>query len=132
MKLKKVAALGMAALMAASLGACGGSGGSKGGSGSDSKSLTVWIEKVFSDDANTAMEERIKSFAEENDVNVNYEFISATDFVTKLNAAIEAGSNIPDITTGAVTKVVNYYPSNPYMDVSDLVDEINAERPYME
>lgn len=30
MKLKKVAALGMAALMAASLGACGGSGGSKG------------------------------------------------------------------------------------------------------
>ena len=47
MKLKKVAALGMAALMAASLGACGGSGGSKGGSGSDSKSLTVWIEKGF-------------------------------------------------------------------------------------
>ena len=132
MKLKKVAALGMAALMAASLGACGGSGEGDGGAKADSKSLTVWIEKVFSDEANTAMEERIKSFAEENDVNVNYEFISATDFVTKLNAAIEAGSNIPDITTGAVTKVVNYYPSNPYMDVTDLVDEINAERPYMQ
>ena len=132
MKLKKVAALGMVALMAASLGACGGSGEGDGGAKADSKSLTVWIEKVFSDEANTAMEERIKSFAEENDVNVNYEFISATDFVTKLNAAIEAGSNIPDITTGAVTKVVNYYPSNPYMDVTDLVDEINAERPYMQ
>lgn len=132
MKLKKVAALGMAALMAASLGACGGSGEGDGVAKADSKSLTVWIEKVFSDEANTAMEERIKSFAEENDVNVNYEFISATDFVTKLNAAIEAGSNIPDITTGAVTKVVNYYPSNPYMDVTDLVDEINAERPYMQ
>ena len=73
MKFKKVAALGMAALMAASLGACGGSGGSESGSGKDDKSLTVWIEKVFSDDANTAMEERIKSFAEENGVNVNYE-----------------------------------------------------------
>lgn len=132
MKFKRITALGMAALMVISLAACGGKTESDGGSAEKDKTLTVWIEKVFSDDANNAMEERIKSFAEENNVEVNYEFIAATDFVTKLNAAIEAGSNIPDITTGAVTKVVNYYPSNPYMDVSDLVDEINTERPYME
>lgn len=129
MKAKKVLALATAAVMAMALGACGsGADNAK----EEQKELTIWVEKIFSDDANKAMEERIESFAEEKGVKVNYEFISATDFVTKLNAAIEAGSNVPDITTAAVTKIVNYYPSNPYMDVSDLVDEINQDRPYME
>lgn len=130
MKTKKWTAFGMAALLAVSMGACGTDGDGSGKSGQ--KELTIWVEKIFSDDANKAMEERIKSFSEEKGIKVNYEFISATDFVTKLNAAVEAGSNVPDITTSAVTKIVNYYPSNPYMDVSDLVDEIDQERPYME
>lgn len=131
MKTKKLAALGMAAVLTLSLGACAGEGSSE-GEKSGGKELTVWIEKIFSDDGNKAMEERLKSFSEESGVKVNYEFIQATDFVTKLNAAIEAGSNIPDITTSAVTKIVNYYPSNPYQDVSDLVDEIHEGRPYMD
>ena len=62
---------------------------------------------------------------------MNVEFISATDFTTKLNAAVEAG-NVPDVVTSAVTKIVNYYPSNPFLDVTDLVEEINSERPYLE
>ena len=52
--------------------------------------------------------------------------------MTKLNAAIEAGSNVPDITTSAVTIVVNYYPNIPYKDVSDIVNNINEERPNFE
>ena len=48
MKFKKVAALGMAALMAASLGACGGSGGSESGSGKDDKSLNYVKNKSLS------------------------------------------------------------------------------------
>lgn len=129
MKMRKVLALTLAMVMSMSLGACGNDTSS---AKAEEKELTVWVEKIFSDDANQAMEERMESFAKEKGVKVNYEFIAATDFVTKLNAAIEAGSNVPDITTSAVTKIVNYYPSNPYMDVSDLVDEINQNRPYME
>ena len=121
----------MAAIMAASLCACGSSGGA-GGSTSSGKELTVWVEKVFSEDANTSMRERIAQFAKETGIKVNTEFIGATDFMTKLNAAIEAGSNVPDITTSAVTKIVNYYPNLPYKDVSALVDEINAERPFFD
>ena len=77
------------------------------------------------------MEERIKSFAEENNVNVNYEFISATDFVTKLNAAIEAGSNIPDITTDS-NESGKLLSQQSLHGCIRFVDEINAERPYME
>ncbi|MGI6069360.1 MAG: ABC transporter substrate-binding protein [Blautia sp.] len=133
---KRMLALGLALVMAASLTACGGSSaGDKSGDAAkedSSKELTVWVEKVFSDDANAAMQERLDAFSEETGIKVNSEFIAATDFMTKLNAAIEAGSNIPDITTSAVTKVVNYYPNIPYKDVSDLVAEINKERPYFE
>ena len=128
-------AAALTATMALSLTACGGSGEEKkaeGGKKEADKELTVWVEKVFSDDANTAMQERLDAFAEESGIKVKYEFIGATDFMTKLNAAIEAGSNVPDITTSAVTKVVNYYPNIPYKDVSDIVSNINEERPYFE
>lgn len=132
---KKWIAAALAATMALSLTACAGSGENKetanAKKGSD-KELTVWVEKVFSDESNTAMQERLDSFSEETGIKVKYEFIGATDFMTKLNAAIEAGSNIPDITTSAVTKVVNYYPNIPYKDVSDIVNDINEERPYFE
>lgn len=131
MKKRWIAAL-LAGAMALSLTACGGGGDKKAEGKKSSDELTVWVEKVFSDDANTAMQERLDAFAKESGIKVKYEFIGATDFMTKLNAAIEAGSNIPDITTSAVTKVVNYYPNIPYMDVSDIVDEINEERPYFE
>lgn len=140
MKVKKLLALGLAAMMTVSLAACGGGSSdssSSDGASSDSASsegggeLNVWLEKIFTDDANNAMEERINSFAEEQGVTVNVEFISATDFTTKLNAAVEAG-NVPDVVTSAVTKIVNYYPSNPFLDVTDLVEEINGERPYLE
>ena len=137
MKVKKLVALGLAAVMTLSLAACGGGSSDSSSSSSDSASsegggeLNVWLEKIFTDDANNAMEERINSFAEEQGVTVNVEFISATDFTTKLNAAVEAG-NVPDVVTSAVTKIVNYYPSNPFLDVTDLVEEINSERPYLE
>ena len=62
-----------------------------GGAKEAKKSLTVWVEKSFSDDANWAMEQRVKEFGKEFDVDVSVEMINALDFMTKLNAAIEAG-----------------------------------------
>lgn len=99
---------------------------------SEDKEITVWIEKVFSDDANAMMEARLQQYQEDTGITVHYEMVSATDFVTMLNAAIEAGSNIPDVVSMDTTKVLNYYPNIPAMDVSGLVNEINEERPYFE
>ncbi len=95
------------------------------------KTITVWIEKIFRDDANAAMEARLRQFGEEQGVTVNVELIGATDFMTKLNATIEAGQNVPDIISSSTTKVLNYYPNIPCLDVSGLVEEINGERPYI-
>lgn len=96
------------------------------------KKLTVWIEKIFSDDANTKLQDRVEQFGKENGVEVKCELVAVTDFVTKLNAVIEAGSGIPDVISADSSRILNYYPNLPCMDVSELVDSINKERPYFD
>lgn len=98
----------------------------------EQKEITIWVEKIFSDDANAQMEAHLKQYGEDNNVKVNVEMIGATDFITKLNAAVEAGVGVPDIISSSTTKVMNYYPNIPCLDVTDLVEEINSERPYFE
>lgn len=147
--MKKILAVLLAAVMSLSLvtGCSSGNGGtpssaapassgnapqaSSDAGSSEPKKLTVWVEKIFSDDANAAMEEHLKQYASENNVDMSVEFIAATDFMTKLNAAIEA-KQVPDVTTGAVTKVMSYYPNLPYMDVTDLVSEVSSDRKYFD
>lgn len=135
---KKTAAIALTAAMCVScLAACGKNGGEeqdgeKNGGGNQSKEkLTVWVEKVFSEDANNRMAEALEKYSQDTGIEVDVEFINSTDFVTKLNAAVEAGTT-PDISTADVRKVMNYYPNNPYLDVSDLVNEIHAENPFMD
>lgn len=133
---KRIISMLLAAVVAATMFA-GCYGGKKGNSGNNAskatpkKELTMWVEKIFSEDANTKMQDRIDAFAKETGTTVKCEFIAATDFMTKLNAAIEA-KNVPDVTTGAVTKVLSYYPNLPYADVTDLVSEIGGKRAYFE
>ena len=98
-----------------------------GGAKEAKKSLTVWVEKSFSDDANWAMEQRVKEFGKEFDVDVSVEMINALDFMTKLNAAIEAG-NPPDIVTANMYKVLSYGENNPFLDVTEKVAALDAER----
>ena len=145
MKKKRVLSLFLAAMLSlTAITGCSGSGktadsqaaGSEGatqaaGAG-EKKALKVWLEKVFSDDANASLQKRVEQFAAEKGVDVQFEFLSATDFVPKLNAAIEAGSNIPDITLTSGNRALNYYPNIPNMDVTELVAEINSERPYFD
>ena len=97
----------------------------------EKKTLTIWVEKLFSDEVNAATEERVQQFAEETGIEVKCEIINSTDFVPRLNAAIEGG-NAPDVTYTDTTRTMNYYPNIPYLDVSDLVDEIHEERGYFE
>lgn len=146
---KKLLSMVMAGTLALSFTACGGSSSTDtekntdtasttetqtedSKTASDKKSITIWVEKIFSDDANTKMEERLKEYEKEKDVTVNCEMVAATDFVTKLNAAIEAGQSVPDIISADTTKVLNYYPNIPCNDVTDLVNKINEERPYLQ
>ena len=94
------------------------------------KTLTVWIEKIFSDEANEHMQKRVEAFGSEKGVKVTVELVPVADFVTKLNAAIEAGVGVPDVISADATRLVNYYPNIPCYDVSEMVNEINADRPY--
>lgn len=130
MNMKKATALMMAVATLAATACTGYAAPVK--TTSEDKEITVWIEKVFSDDANAMMEARLQQYQEETGITVNYEMVSATDFVTMLNATIEAGSNVPDVVSMDTTKILNYYPNIPAMDVSELVNEINEERPYFE
>ena len=75
-------------------------------------SLVIWVEKSFSEDVDKLIDQRIQAFGQEKGVEVKAEFIGATDYMTKLNAAVEAG-NVPDLTLANPYKVVSYYPSNP-------------------
>lgn len=128
---KKLLAVLLTCAMVFSLAACGN--GEKQADNSDGeKIITVWVEQIFSDAANEKMEERLKQYGEEKGVTVNVEMIGATDFITKLNAAIEAGKGVPDIISADTTKILNYYPNIPCKDVTDLVKSINEERPFLE
>lgn len=93
--------------------------------------LTVWVEKVFSDDANNCMKAALERFTRDTGIDLEVEFINNTDFMTKLNAAVEAGTT-PDVSTADVRKALNYYPNTPYLDVTDLMNEIHAENPLYE
>ncbi len=133
--MKKLLALLLALCMVFAMAACGGDQSTNqddGGAKGDGKTLTVWIEKIFSDDANNAMVDRVRQFGEEKGIQVNCELVPITDFVTKLNATIEAGSGVPDVISADPARVVNYYPNIPCVDLSEMVAEINAERPYFE
>ena len=135
--MKKFLALTLAAAMALSMAACGGSGsstaqGSSAAPAEESKTLTIWVEKLFSDEVNQYTEERVKQFGEENGYDVTCELINSTDFIPKLNAAIEGGADVPDVVYTDTTRTLNYYPNIPYRDVSDLVDEIDSERGYFD
>ena len=91
-------------------------------------SLIIWVEKSFSEEVDKLIDDRIQDFGAQTGVEVKAEYISAIDYMTKLNAAVEAG-NVPDLTLMNPYKVVNYYPNLPFTDVTDLVNEIDAERP---
>lgn len=142
--MKKILALLLALVMVLSLAACGSSQPAATEApaqktetqpkqeASAKKTMTVWIEKIFSDEANQYIYDRVMQYGEENDIVMTCELIGVTDFVTKLNAAIEAGVGVPDVISADATRLINYYPNIPCVDVSDIVDSINAERPYFD
>lgn len=92
------------------------------------RSVRIWVEKSFSDDANMLMEKRIEQFSSDSGISAKYEFINALDLMTKLNAAIEAG-RAPDIVSANLYKVLSYGDNNPFLDVTSWIEEVNKSRP---
>ena len=97
------------------------------------KELTVWVAKVFSDEANAAIESRALAFGEANGVDVTIEEIKATDLTNVVNAAVEAGvSVLPDVILwSSYGKFMYYYPDLINREVTDLFEEINSAHPFI-
>ena len=96
MKLKRVAALLLAAVMTVSLAACGGKSGDDGGK-SEGKSkdnkLVIWT-------LTKDLEQFADKYQEETGVECETVIIEPGDYQTKVQAAILAGDAEPDIIVG--------------------------------
>jgi len=150
--MKKLLAMGLAVAMAVSAVGCSqtpskgtegetaaakeestAAGGETGAAETEKGELTVWVSKVFSDEANAAIEARALDFGAENGVAVTIEEIKATDLTNIVNAAVEAGvSVLPDVILwSSYGKFMYYYPDLINREVTDLFEEINAEHPFI-
>ncbi len=97
--------------------------GNSSSSSGEKKSLTFWMKKQMFDAQNKMIEERAKQFGEENQVNVNIEFIAYEDFYPKWSAAIES-STPPDVSFFGYQEVGQFYGRDVLEDVSDLVAKV--------
>lgn len=131
MKLKKILAATLTAVMAFSLVACGGSSGNSGSSSggsasSDDKTITIWAwDDTFNiKAANMAKERYLK---DNPDVTINVVSMAQDDVVQKLNTSLSSGTydGLPNIVLIEDYKIQNYLKSYPgeLKDLSKYVDK---------
>jgi multiple sugar transport system substrate-binding protein len=101
------------------------------GGGSDSgkkekPKITFWMKKQFVPDQNKLIEERVKQFEKEFNVDVNFELIAYEDAFPKWTAAIESG-NVPDVSFLGYQETGQFYEKGVMMDVSDFVKELEKK-----
>lgn len=89
----------------------------------EKKTLTVWVGKIFSEDANALFEQRLMDFGKEFGIEMKVEMMEEDDFATKFNAAIEA-KQLPDVTFMKDDTANNLYPNVPLMDLTDIIPQI--------
>lgn len=94
----------------------------------DGVSMTVWIAKTFSDEADKQLEERIKSFAEIDDrvKEVKVETFAGSEGQSKWNAAIESGK-LPDVTFLVAAPYANFTEMGLLEDLSDVLADIEQD-----
>lgn len=88
------------------------------------KKLVFWDKAEYVDDYAEKMKAVVDSFAEENNVEIDYVNVPAADMKQKLMAAIEAG-NAPDLIVGDNTLVGQFGALEQLADVTDVVDAID-------
>lgn len=130
MKLKKIMALSMTAMLALGMIGCGSSTGSSAGKsgGSDDKTITVWAwDDTFNiKAANMAKERYIKDHP---DVTINVVSMAQDDVVQKLNTSLSSGTydGLPNVVLIEDYKIQNYLLSYPG-EIKDLKGYVDPSR----
>lgn len=88
-------------------------------------SMTVWIAKTFNPDADTYLEEKIKSFAENNPQikEINVECFPGSDAMVKYSAAIESG-DVPDVTFMSADLYDSFVELGVLEELDDVVNTV--------
>ena len=128
MKLKKIMALAMTAMLTLGMMGCGsstGTGSESSSGGSDDKTITVWAwDDTFNiKAANMAKERYLKDHP---DVTINVVSMAQDDVVQKLNTSLSSGTydGLPNVVLIEDYKIQNYLLSYPgeIKDLSGYVD----------
>lgn len=90
------------------------------------KEMTIWVDKLFYDQSNEMLAERIQQFGEENGIKMNVEMIANADMMTKWTAAIES-KNFPDMITIGSQDLGAFINQGLMADLSDLFEQIEAD-----
>lgn len=131
MKLKKIMALSMTAMLALGMIGCGsstGSGSAGKSGGSDDKTITVWAwDDTFNiKAANMAKERYLKDHP---DVTINVVSMAQDDVVQKLNTSLSSGTydGLPNVVLIEDYKIQNYLLSYPG-EIKDLKGYVDPSR----
>jgi multiple sugar transport system substrate-binding protein len=88
--------------------------------------ITVWLQKTFSDEFNEAFAQLFTDWGKQNGIRVNTEIIDAAALRdTKLPAAIEA-KNYPNVTFMDGSALMNYQSQGLIVPVADTLDTLKA------
>lgn len=94
--------------------------------------LTVWVQKTFAPEADEMLAQRYVDFGKANNAEVTIEMINSADTVQKANAELASGQ-VPDLQFMRPFSLIPFVDKNMFMDVSDLVAQIETENgPFLE
>ena len=124
MRLKKVAAFAMAAVLAFGLVGCGSSGSSKSASSKNSKKITVWAwDEAFNIKAAKEAAEIYKGI--DKDAEINVVTMAQDDIVAKLNTSLSSKSydGLPDVVLIEDYRIQGYLQSyeDEFYDLSSVI-----------
>lgn len=89
--------------------------------------LTVWLPKTFSTEADEMIQARLEDYVAQSDQvkELKVEYLAATDGYAKWNAAIESGV-IPDMTFLHCSAYITYTDMDVLLDITDVINEIES------
>lgn len=108
---------------AAAPGAAPSAGNNDSSAPSEAKAITVWTGALFSDSANEALQGIFTKWADENDVELNYDISPSQQIPERTAAAIESGTP-PEVIYMYETQTQFYRAQDTLMDVSDIVEPL--------
>ncbi len=94
--------------------------------GSGGGELTYWYTEIFSEEANSVLEEQVKAWAEANDVQVELVPVNGNDTTTKVSAALTA-NQLPDLLDMSDNLLMQLSARGVIADVTPLYEEVGEQ-----